>query len=167
MSFSTRSAASPHVLLAMAAGVLLPMLTAAAAPVTRTEVGSAVKHCQAALPAYEGQIRKRPKALQNEGSTTVFVTCGFEGRGIGSGIMSPNARQLTVYFNNYTGELQSVTCTAVEGGNGTGSITRTRVSAPPTRTRWCSTRSTSTPPTAAPGSFRRSAARSHPAPVSR
>ena len=31
--------------------------------------------CQAALPAYEGLIRKRPMAIQNEGVSTAFVTC--------------------------------------------------------------------------------------------
>lgn len=31
--------------------------------------------CQAALPTYEGLIRKRPMAIQNEGSSTAFVTC--------------------------------------------------------------------------------------------
>src|SRR5690606_34316104 len=31
--------------------------------------------CAAALPAFEGLVRKRPRAIQNEGSTNAFVTC--------------------------------------------------------------------------------------------
>jgi hypothetical protein len=31
--------------------------------------------CQAALPSFEGLLRKRPMAIQNEGSATAFVTC--------------------------------------------------------------------------------------------
>ena len=37
--------------------------------------GYATGSCQAALPAFEGQIRKRPLALQNEGTAAAFVTC--------------------------------------------------------------------------------------------
>lgn len=35
-------------------------------------------NCQAALPVFDGKIRKRPLAIANEGSTTAFVTCDFE-----------------------------------------------------------------------------------------
>lgn len=31
--------------------------------------------CAAALPAFEGLVRKRPLALQNEGTATAFVSC--------------------------------------------------------------------------------------------
>ena len=31
--------------------------------------------CAAALPAFEGLVRKRPRAIQNEGAGTAFVSC--------------------------------------------------------------------------------------------
>lgn len=31
--------------------------------------------CAPALPAFEGLVRKRPRAIQNEGSGTAFITC--------------------------------------------------------------------------------------------
>jgi hypothetical protein len=33
--------------------------------------------CRPALPAFETQVRSRPLAMQNEGTTTVFVTCAI------------------------------------------------------------------------------------------
>lgn len=33
--------------------------------------------CQAALPAFETALRKRPLAIQNEGAATVFVSCAY------------------------------------------------------------------------------------------
>lgn len=65
--------------------------------------------CQAALPAFEGQVRKRPLALQNEGTAPAFVSC------------SPH-QFLSLYDATYGVRLEivnigsaaaSVTCTAV------------------------------------------------------
>jgi len=36
-----------------------------------------VSYCQAPLSAFDGQIRKRPLAMQNEGTSNAFVTCAF------------------------------------------------------------------------------------------
>ncbi|HST46109.1 MAG TPA: hypothetical protein VLK29_12905 [Luteimonas sp.] len=67
--------------------------------------------CQAALPAYEGLIRKRPMAIQNEGSDTAFVTCSpvtlqnQTSVDFGHGIFLVNNSAATVTIN----------CTAVVG----------------------------------------------------
>lgn len=75
--------------------------------------------CQAALPAYEGLIRKRPMAIQNEGVSTAFVTCapvtlqGAESNELGHG----------VYIVNNTAAAVNVNCTGVEGArNGAADI---------------------------------------------
>lgn len=38
---------------------------------------NAAANCQGALPSFEGAIRKRPLAVQNEGTSNSFVTCAF------------------------------------------------------------------------------------------
>lgn len=63
--------------------------------------------CQPALPAYEGQIRKRPLAVQNEGEATAFITCAFNAGG------APTLAHL--YPGSVDGQEHSVTCTAVSG----------------------------------------------------
>jgi hypothetical protein len=69
--------------------------------------------CQAALPNYEGQIRKRPLAIQNEGSSPAFVTC------------SPTSLQFAassefghgVYLQNRSDSPVTVSCTGVMGAS--------------------------------------------------
>lgn len=64
--------------LAFAAGttLLAVSLQVSAVYVAVTHFTQAVVGCQAALPAYDGLIRKRPKAVANEGTADAFVTCG-------------------------------------------------------------------------------------------
>lgn len=40
---------------------------------------NATGFCQAALPAFEGNIRKRPTAIANEGTSNAFVSCSLPG----------------------------------------------------------------------------------------
>lgn len=64
---------------------LLPGVFAAVATLATGAADSAAVHvfaqtnatgvCQPALPAYEGSIRKRPLAMQNEGGALAYVTC--------------------------------------------------------------------------------------------
>lgn len=69
--------------------------------------------CQAALPSYEGQIRKRPLAIQNEGTAPAFVTC------------SPASLQFVamaslghgIYLANASASEVTVNCTAVMGAS--------------------------------------------------
>lgn len=72
-----------------------------------------VARCQGALPAFETAIRKRPLAIQNEGSTASYVTCGFE---FDSGAAVDNASFLVdTYFTNNTDAVATVTCSGVTG----------------------------------------------------
>lgn len=66
--------------------------------------------CQAALPAYEGLIRKRPMAIQNEGVSPAFVTCApvtlqAVADSFGHGL----------YLVNNTAAEVTVNCTGVQG----------------------------------------------------
>lgn len=72
--------------------------------------------CQGALPAFETQIRKRPLAVQNEGTANSFITCSFEsdvGNAIGNAPVL-----LDTYFSNNTAAAVSLSCTAVTGFQG-------------------------------------------------
>jgi len=75
----------------------------------RTVLANAANSCIPSRPAYEGAVRKRPLAVQNEGDTDAFVTCAFANDG-------------TVYYfqmaiQNQTPVPKNVTCTAVNGSN--------------------------------------------------
>jgi hypothetical protein len=80
------------------------------------EVGAnATSLCQGALPSFEGSLRKRPLALQNEGVSNAFVTCSFSTQYDVS-----DTRQIGyfgVFFNNRTNAAANVTCTGVAGYN--------------------------------------------------
>ncbi|MGY0613074.1 MULTISPECIES: hypothetical protein [unclassified Luteimonas] len=68
--------------------------------------------CQAALPAFEGQVRKRPLALQNEGTASAFVTCAppqFTG-------LADGDYGLDVTFINNGSSAATVSCTGVSIG---------------------------------------------------
>ena len=66
-----------QVLTYLAFGLAAATAAGAAGAVDRTIFAQAngAGACQAALPNYEGQIRKRPLAIQNEGSAGAFITC--------------------------------------------------------------------------------------------
>lgn len=71
--------------------------------------------CQGALPAFETAIRKRPLAIQNEGTSPAFVTCSFE---VDAGNAIGNAPVLLdTYFSSSVGPID-ITCTAVSGFQG-------------------------------------------------
>jgi hypothetical protein len=69
--------------------------------------GTAANACQAALPAYEGAIRKRPLSVQNEGETPAFVTCALAAAGF--------VTSADLYFNSIDGQQHIVNCTVVKG----------------------------------------------------
>lgn len=74
-------------------------------------------YCQTALPVFDGNVRKRPVSVQNEGTGNAFVTCSWnidtlaETNAESSGIL-----QADVYF--HSDAAGSVTCTGVAGWNG-------------------------------------------------
>jgi hypothetical protein len=74
---------------------------------------NATANCQGALPNFEGAIRKRPLAVQNEGSAASFVSCSF------SSEYDTEAQRPVSYFGafftNGSATARTVTCTGVAG----------------------------------------------------
>lgn len=68
--------------------------------------------CQAALPSFEGLVRKRPLAIQNEGASDAFVTCSATS--VQWLAMHPEL-PYSVTFQNTNAAARSVSCTAVAG----------------------------------------------------
>ncbi len=71
--------------------------------------------CQSALPVFDGNIRKRPKAVVNEGDSPAFVTCTYYAQGNGVDDNN-NPTKVTIYVS--TEILQQTTqlsCTGVNG----------------------------------------------------
>lgn len=88
--------------------------TAGTLPAPDSRITLAAGACQTALPVFDGVVRKRPLAVQNEGSTTTFVTCGLSGKFGGSG---PSTTILVALTNNSSGPA-TVNCTLVDGRSG-------------------------------------------------
>lgn len=63
--------------------------------------------CQPALPAYEGVIRKRPLAIQNEGNSSAYITCAPHHTTEGDNW------SLRVNFVNSSNAAKTVNCTIV------------------------------------------------------
>ncbi len=82
--------------------------TADAARLTKTHGGTGSANCQGALPSYEGAIRKRPLAVQNEGSTDAFVTCAFS-------ITAGAVTEARLVVSTLGGVDVTVRCTGVNG----------------------------------------------------
>lgn len=104
MSSSVRN---PACLLAMAV-----LVAANASALDRRLVfqSNAAGVCQAALPAFEGLIRKRPMAIQNEGGSAAFVTC--------SPVTLQHANTVAghgIYLVNNTSAVVTINCSAVIG----------------------------------------------------
>ena len=66
--------------------------------------------CQGALPSYEGAIRKRPLAVQNEGGISAFVTCAFL-----TDQYNTNVSGFRVHAATNNGQAATLHCTAVVG----------------------------------------------------
>lgn len=65
--------------------------------------------CRSALPAFDGDIRTRPLAVQNEGTATAFVTCAQQGN------LDQRPTQLSIFVVNNTQAVSTVSCTVVSG----------------------------------------------------
>lgn len=98
-------------ILALAASLALGMaLTPGVADaVERYRIFStnATGHCQAALPVFEGNIRKRPLAVQNEGGNNAFVTCSY--------LSQKDIIVATMNVHNDGAVAQNLACTGVSG----------------------------------------------------
>lgn len=111
----------PHLKLPMPTITALAIACAAtfAAPAwadsfVREEIAMSAETCQAALPAFDGSIRKRPMALMNEGSGNSFVTCAFSG----VNDVTPFTISLEIHVVNLDVTHRTVTCTLVDGRAG-------------------------------------------------
>lgn len=73
-------------------------------------------YCKPALPAFDGQVRTRPLAVQNEGNSTAFVTCSMGSvREFGSGA---DTEEYEVTVSNNSAQQMEIICTAVAGRAG-------------------------------------------------
>lgn len=72
--------------------------------------------CQGALPVFETAIRKRPLAVQNEGTAASFITCSFEVDSVDAIDGAPVL--LDTYFSTTNTSPVDITCTAVSGFQG-------------------------------------------------
>lgn len=70
---------------------------------------NATSHCQTALPVFDGNVRKRPLMVQNEGDGDAFVTCSFTAQGT-------ELYEVRVFFwDTDTAQQTPLSCTAVTG----------------------------------------------------
>jgi len=98
--------------------ILLPSLLIAAfatadaraAVLERIFYANATSYCQTALPVFDGNVRKRPLAVQNEGSGDAFVTCSFTGQVV-------ELRGAVLVLVNNGSSDASLSCTGVTGLN--------------------------------------------------
>lgn len=88
-----------------------------AATVTRTPYQNAGSACTGALPTYEGALRKRPKAIANEGTGLAFVTCSAPANDSNS----RKPQRLFLWVFNRSTSTVSLSCTMVNGDEFNGS----------------------------------------------
>ncbi len=69
--------------------------------------------CQSALPVFDVNIRKRPKAVVNEGDVPAFVTCTYYSQATN---LDEYPTQATIYVSTNILQQTSLTCTGVNGG---------------------------------------------------
>jgi hypothetical protein len=75
-----------------------------------TDFANAPSICQGALPNFEGALRKRPLAVQNEGAVDAFVTCAWS--------TETFPVRLHVQAGAIGGQGANLTCTLVSGTEG-------------------------------------------------
>lgn len=90
------------------------MLSGNAEAALRQISSQATNYCQSALPVFDGNIRKRPLGVQNEGTGSAFITCSYP-TGEGRLIAGSNTTRVWQYFINNTDEDITVNCTGVSG----------------------------------------------------
>lgn len=112
------NASIPPITAAIALALTLAAGGADAIDRTRTWYTQPAGICQAALPAFEGAIRKRPLTIQNEGAVPAFVSCAFESQG--------RMRYVYYYFTSIDGAAHTASCTGVSGINDGASQTVVR-----------------------------------------
>jgi len=94
--------------LTAAVGALVS-LQASAALVDKYGTMAASGACQAALPNYEGNFRKRPLAVANEGTAAAFLTCGVTNYG------GSSSSRVELAGVNRSAAAGDISCTMVDG----------------------------------------------------
>jgi hypothetical protein len=98
--------------------VAVGAIVAAVAPaeaINRVSLSNPTNYCQTALPVFDGNVRKRPVSVQNEGNSNAFITCSW-GIEVIDGTESTGISSAEVWFHSTAAG--SVTCTGVAGWNG-------------------------------------------------
>lgn len=90
--------------LAIAASVL-SVPNANATKINRVDKANATNSCSPSLPFFEGVVRKRPLAVQNEGSELSYVSCSFSNTG--------TLNSVSITLINLSGTPKNVDCTGV------------------------------------------------------
>lgn len=86
-----------------------------AAPARANDWSNAVDVCQGSTPSFDGELRKRPLAIHNEGTQPSFISCSIRaplGQIEGGGTY---VSQIIVLLTNRADAAQSVSCTLVDG----------------------------------------------------
>lgn len=116
-------------LLSAASPIVAAPAPAGGVEIVMRNVNHTAGNCQAALPAFETNLRKRPLGLVNEGDATLFVTCAFTSGGY-YGHNPQNATSAEIWIRNGATTARTISCTGVAGGGyGEGApayITRSR-----------------------------------------
>ena len=86
---------------------------AAAVTIARDYLSHGTANCQSALPVFDGNIRKRPMAVANEGTSNAFVTCDADT--INNGGVARYTEIVVLLINRAGVADVTVSCTAVDG----------------------------------------------------
>ena len=100
--------------LAVAAAVASLSASAVPNPLTEGIQQNASGTCNGALPFFDQQLRFRPLAVKNEGTTNAFVTCTQLNK------LSNDVEQAIVYLHNTGTATVTVNCTLVDGRDSFG-----------------------------------------------
>ncbi|MEP6633009.1 MAG: hypothetical protein ABJA62_02260 [Luteimonas sp.] len=103
--------------LALGVSLLAAASGAQAATITRTLVANATAACQPALPVFDGNIRARPKAVQNDGTNNAFVSCAYYSQSTVN--TAGNPKTVEVSFSTKGGVAMFFSCTGIVGAEGT------------------------------------------------
>lgn len=106
----------PFLAAATVASTMALAAPASAVDAPRIPIAHATAFCQPALPAFDGLVRKRPLAVQNEGSSNAFVTCS-----IPLDLGAATFDGVAIYFVNNNEVDTAINCTMANGG-GAGSV---------------------------------------------
>jgi len=92
--------------------------TAEAATATRLHFENATGFCQSALPIFDGNVRKRPTAVANEGTSNAFISCSMAASANGS----TGIEVISLFIYNKTAVAVNVTCSLVNHYQAGGTV---------------------------------------------